>query len=82
MQLSKCAKCAKLHFFSQGSPLLKKKIKNYYSYHLYRLCIPGTAIVHSSHLNVSLGRDGMPTPAMLAARTWNWYSMFSFSSET
>lgn len=39
-------------------------------------------MVHSSHRKVSLGRDGMPTPAMLAALTWNWYFLFSFRSDT
>ena len=39
-------------------------------------------MVHSSHVNVSLAKEGMPTPAMLAARTWNWYFMFSFRSDT
>ena len=43
---------------------------------------PGTAMVHSSHRKVSLGSDGMPTPAMLAALTWNWYFLFSFRSDT
>lgn len=43
---------------------------------------PGTAMVHSSHRKVLLGSDGMPTPAMLAARTWNWYFLFSFRSDT
>lgn len=39
-------------------------------------------MVHSSQTNVPLGREGMPTPAMLAARTWNWYFLFSFKSDT
>lgn len=39
-------------------------------------------MVHSSHRKVSLGREGTPTPAMLAALTWNWYFLFSFRSVT
>lgn len=61
----------------------------YFNLYIDRICEnqeplnpPGTAMVHSSHRKVSLGSDGMPTPAMLAARTWNWYFMFSFSSDT
>ncbi|TNN65812.1 hypothetical protein EYF80_023964 [Liparis tanakae] len=34
------------------------------------------------HRKVSLASEGMPTPAMLAARTWNWYFLFSFRSHT
>lgn len=39
-------------------------------------------MVHSSHRKVSLGKEGTPTPAMLAALTWNWYFLFSFRSDT
>lgn len=42
--------------------------------------LPGTAMVHSSHLKGLLGLEGVPTPARLAAATWNWYTMFSFRS--
>lgn len=31
--------------------------------------LPGTAMVHSSHLNDLLGCDGVPTPAKLQAAT-------------
>lgn len=42
--------------------------------------LPGTAMVHSSHLKHSLTAEGAPKPAMFMAATWNWYTMFSFKS--
>lgn len=35
--------------------------------------VPGSRMVHSSHLNTSLGSDTSPTPAMFTAEARNWY---------
>lgn len=44
--------------------------------------LPGSGIVHFSQRKASLGADGFPTPATLAANTRNWYRCPLFRWQT